>query len=206
MTETVNLYRISYPGYFDDFPNYSVLRKAKTPGAAKYDAFLELSDCDPDMTFGDYLKIAKVRKVGQSTPLPGENPVHSQERIDNVNALIREIGSRGRKFFYCEKHNRFAKFHSASGRLWLEDDYTGQLLIIDDSMPGEHYHFSHGGTLWGLVCDFRDYINGDDEANHNNGYGGLYCPHWGYPEEDMEAIRQKAFELGYLKPRKAATA
>ncbi|OPG98930.1 hypothetical protein B2I21_09885 [Chryseobacterium mucoviscidosis] len=70
---------------------------------------------------------------------------------------------------------------------------------MDESMPDEHYHFSHGGTLWGLVCDFRDYIGGDDDSNHNNGYGGLYCPHWGYPEGDMKAIRKRAEELGYLK-------
>jgi hypothetical protein len=60
--------------------------------------------------------------------------------------------------------------------------------------------FSSGGTMWGLVQDFRDYIFGDDDANHKNGYGGLYCKHWAYPEEDMEEIRAVAEELGYLKP------
>lgn len=204
MAEAMNLYRITFPGHFEDYPDYSVLRKAKSRGTAKYNSFLEFSDCEPDMTFGEYLKIARVCKVGQLELLPGEVVLHSQERIDIVNALIREIGNRGRRFLYSAKYDRFAKFHSASGLLWLEDDYTVQLLIMDKSVPGEHYHFSHGGTLWALVCDFRDYINGDDDANHNNGYGGLYCPHWGYPEEDMQAIRQRAIELGYLKPREAA--
>lgn len=199
--EAINLYEISYPGYFDDYPDYSVLKKAKSAGSAKYNAFLSFSDTDPDMTFGDYMKIVKVRKVGQSTPGSNEKPFQGQNRIDIANTLIREIGSRGRRFLYSNKHDRYAAFHWAGGRLWLTDDYTGMPLLMDESMPDEHRHFSHGGTLWGLVCDFRDYINGDDDANHNNGYGGLYCPHWGYPEEDMKAIRSLASDLGYLKER-----
>ncbi|WP_411552221.1 hypothetical protein [Paenibacillus lautus] len=195
----LNLYEISYPDYFEEFPDYSVLKTAKSAGAAKYDAFLSFSDTDPDMTFGDYVKIVKVRKVGQSTPGRNEKPFPGQNRIDIVNTLIREIGSRGRRFLYSSKHDRYAAFQWAGGRLWLIDDYTGMPLLMDESMPDEHYHFSHGGTLWGLVCDFRDYINGDDDANHNNGYGGLYCPHWRYSEEDMQAIQQRAIELGYLK-------
>ncbi|GIP08824.1 hypothetical protein J1TS5_09940 [Paenibacillus macerans] len=200
MSDAINLYEISYTGYFDDCPDYSVLKKGNTPGAAKYAAFLEFSDCDPDITFIDYLKIVRVRKIGQSEPLPGEPPFREQHRIDIVNEIIREIGRRGRRFLYSIKHDRFAYFFGASNKLWLMDDYTGELLLMDKSMPGEHYHFSHGGTLWGLMCDFRDYINGDDDANHNNGYCGLYCGHWGYPDEDMQAIRQKAIELGYLRP------
>ncbi|OMF00440.1 hypothetical protein BK124_11430 [Paenibacillus amylolyticus] len=124
-----------------------------------------------------------------------------QDRIENVNSIIRKIGSLGRHFLYSEKHERFATFHWADGNLWLVDDYTGRPLLMSKSIPGEHYHFSHGGTLWGLVCDFRDYILGDDDANHNNGYGGLYCPHWGYPEDHMEFIREYAKSIGYLKPR-----
>lgn len=201
MSEALNLYEISYPGYFDNYPDYSVLKKAKSAGAAKYDAYLSFSDSDPDMAFFDYLKIIKVHKVGQSAPSKNEEPFHAQHRIDVINTLIKEIGSRGRKFLYSSKHDRYASFHWADGRLWLTDDYTGVPLLMDESKPDEHYHFSHGGTLWGLICDFRDYINGDDDANHNNGYGGLYCPHWGYSKEDMQAIRQLAVDSGYLKPR-----
>lgn len=204
MSETLNLYEISYPGYFPEQPDYSVLQTTQSSGSAKYDAYLSFSDYDPDMTFFDYLKIVRVRKVGQSTPLPNEVPFVAQNRIDIVNALIKEIGSRGHKSLYSIKNDRYAAFHWAGGRLWLTDDYTGAPLLMDKSKPDEHYHFSHGGTLWGLVCDFRDYINGDDDANHNNGYGGLYCPHWGYPEEDMQAIRKLAIDLGYLKPRRDA--
>ncbi|MHA6530216.1 hypothetical protein [Paenibacillus sp. BAC0078] len=206
MNETLNIYKISYPDYFDEYPDYSVLKTAKSSGAAKYDAYLSFSDSDPDMTFFDYLKIVKVRKIGQSVPAAKESPFPASDRINVVNELIREIGRRGRRFLYSDKHDRYAQFYWAGGWLWLTDDYTGTPLVMHESFPDNHYHFSHGGTLWGLVCDFRDYINGDDDANHNNGYGGLYCQHWGYPEEDMQAIRQVAVELGYLKPREAATA
>ncbi|MGR6763173.1 hypothetical protein ACU1JV_15150 [Paenibacillus sp. T2-29] len=198
--EALNLYEISYPGFFDDCPDYSVMKTAKSASAAKYDAYLGFSD-GYDMTFMEYLRIVKVRKIGQSVPVRSEKPFIGQERIDIINQLIREIGSRGRRFLYSKQHDRYASFHWAGGRLWLTDDYTGAPLLMDESKPDEHYHFAHGGTLWGLMCDFRDYINGDDDANHNNGYGGLYCPHWGYPAEDMQAIRKKAIELGYLKPK-----
>ncbi|MFS0858316.1 hypothetical protein [Paenibacillus taichungensis] len=198
--EAVNLYEISYPDFFSDYPDYSVTKTAKSAGAAKYDAYLGFSD-SCDITFKDYLKIIKVRKIGASVPTRNEKPFPGQDRINLINNLIREIGGRGRRFLYSSKHERYAAFHWAGGNLWLTDDYTAVPLVMDKSLPDMHYHFSHGGTLWGLVCDFRDYILGDDDANHNNGYGGLYCPHWGYPAEDIEVIRAYATELGYLKPR-----
>jgi len=34
---------------------------AKTRSEAKYDHWLRISDCDPDLTFGDYLRNARVR-------------------------------------------------------------------------------------------------------------------------------------------------
>lgn len=196
--EAMNVYEISYPNFFSDAPDYSITKTAKSAGAAKYDAYLGFSDAY-DLTFKEYLKIIKVRKIGGSVPAKNEKPFGDQNRIDTINTLIREIGSRGRKFLYSSKDERFAAFHWANGTLWLTDDYTGLPLIMDKEVPDTYYQFSGGGTLWGLVCDFRDYILGDDDANHNNGYGGLYCPHWGYPDEDMEAIRQRAKELGYLK-------
>ncbi|MEK8128690.1 hypothetical protein WMW72_12315 [Paenibacillus filicis] len=201
----MNLYEVSYPaGMWGDHPAYSKLKTAETSGSAKYDEFLEASDCW-DLTFIDFCKQIRVRKVGQSTPMPGSAPFKSPERIELINKLIQEIGRRGRKFLYSKKHDRFAAFHWANGRLWYTDDYTGVPILMEPGKQGktreQKQAFSHGGTLWGLVNDFRDYIFGDDDANHNNGYGGLYCPHWGYPLEDMEAILQKSIELGYLRPR-----
>ncbi|WP_274362734.1 hypothetical protein [Paenibacillus thermotolerans] len=201
---SINLYEVSYPeGMWGDHPAYSFLKTARTAGAAKYDEWIEVSDCW-EMSFIDLCKQIRVRKVGQSEPLPGSAPFERPERIELINRLIREIGSRGRRFLYSKKHDRFAAFHWANGWLWYTDDYTGEPILMVAGKEGktreQKHAFSHGGTLWGLVNDFRDYIFGDDDANHNNGYGGLYCPHWGYPKEDMGAIQQLAIDLGYLKP------
>lgn len=202
---STNLYEVSYPAdMWGDHPAYTRLKTAKTPGAAKYDEYLSASDCW-DISFIDFCKQVRVRKVGQSIPLPNSAPFEHPERIELVNRLIREIGSRGRRFLYSKNHDRYAAFHWANGRLWYTDDYSGEPLLMAAGQEGktreQKHAFSHGGTLWGLVQDFRDYIFGDDDANHNNGYGGLHCKHWGYPPEDMEAIRALAVKLGYLKPR-----
>ncbi|ETT30702.1 hypothetical protein C161_27398 [Paenibacillus sp. FSL R5-192] len=197
--EAMNVYQIQYSAaHFDEA--FTTFQIAPTPGKAKSAEFRSFSDYDPDAKYLEFLKMVKVRKIGQSTPKRNEAPYPGQDRIDLINELIRVIGRSGRKFLYSKQHNRFAAFHWADGQLWLVDDYTDRPLLMDESVPGQHYHFSHGGTLWGLMCDFRDYILGDDDANHNNGYGGLYSPHLGYPEEDMDLIRAYAIEIGYLKP------
>lgn len=46
-----------------------------------------------------------------------------------------------------------------------------------------------------LVKEFREYIKNGQPRE----YSGLYSPHWGYPEKEMEVIRKKAIELGYIK-------
>ncbi|MBJ8083173.1 hypothetical protein JDS82_18520 [Bacillus cereus group sp. N14] len=60
-------------------------------------------------------------------------------------------------------------------------------------------YFSSGGTMWGLVKDFTHFIYGNDDSNGLNGYSGLYCPHWGWPEEEVKKMREYAREIGYLK-------
>ncbi|MED1955083.1 hypothetical protein [Brevibacillus centrosporus] len=121
------------------------------------------------------------------------------QRIEIVNKIIKEISQRGRGFFYSKAKERLAYFVQGERTLWFVDEYTGIPIKMVKGQMSNDRSFSHGGTLWGLVNDFKDFINGDDDANHNNGYGGLYCPHWGYPPEDMEAIQKLAIELGYLK-------
>ncbi|ERM19016.1 hypothetical protein [Brevibacillus laterosporus] len=125
--------------------------------------------------------------------------LNKQQRIEIVNRIIKEISHRGRGFFYSKDKERTAYFVQGERTLWFIDEYTGIPIKMVKAQMYNDRGFSHGGTLWGLVNDFKDFINGDDDANHNNGYGGLYCPHWGYPEEDMEAIQKYAIELGYLK-------
>lgn len=40
--------------------------------------------------------------------------------------------------------------------------------------------------MWALVKDFTHFIYGNDNSNGLNGYGGLYCTHWGWTEEAMK--------------------
>lgn len=127
------------------------------------------------------------------------------ERIEIVNSLISKIGETGRDFLHSKTKKRTAYFVFDGRSLWYIDHYSGVPLKM---VKGTAYktekqsrYFSSGGTMWGLVNDFKDFIYGDDDSNHNNGYGGLYCPHWGYPPEEMEIIRKFAIEIGYLKER-----
>lgn len=128
------------------------------------------------------------------------------ERIEIVNELIREIGSTGRRFLYCTQHERYAYFAYDGRTLYFVDHYTGMPLRMKKDTGHmtsiQSYNFSSGGTMWGLINDFKDFINGDDNSNHNHGYGGLFCPHWGYEEHEMAIIKATARELGYLPKKK----
>jgi len=126
-----------------------------------------------------------------------------EQRVEIINQIIKEIASRGRKFFANKETGAVASLHIMNRKIyykteWVYAGITDICLSVPDYRNPKGWY--HGGTLLGLVRDFCDYINGDDKSNDNNGYGGLYCPHWGYPDEDMKAIQQKAIELGYLKP------
>lgn len=124
------------------------------------------------------------------------------ERIDIVNKLIKKIAENGREFLHSSTHERYAYFSYDGRSLFYIDHYTGVPLRMKKGAAHktevQRMNFSSGGTMWGLVNDFKDFIYGDDDSNHNNGYGGLYCPHWGYKEEEMESIREYAREIGYL--------
>lgn len=121
-----------------------------------------------------------------------------QERIETVNKIIEAIASTGRRFFYNKGNDFTAKIILKKGRLFLIDDYTQQEIYLHMPDYRRWRNFSHGGTMQGLVRDFKDFIMTGEYSNHNNGYGGLYCPHWGYSKEEMKTIQDKAVELGYL--------
>ena len=120
-----------------------------------------------------------------------------QDRIEIVNEIIKEIASRGRNFFKYK--DRVAYLFLKNGRLYMKDEYKEKDLALSTKHGYPPKGFTHGGTLWGLTKDFKDFIQTGEYSNHNNGYGGLYCPHWGYSKEDMKAIQDRAKELGYLK-------
>ena len=119
-----------------------------------------------------------------------------KDRIDVVNQLIKTIASLGRKFF--NHKSNIAYVFEKNKRLYMKNEYNGAEMCLSTRYchPSRMWH--HGGTLWALVQDFKEYIITGKRKNGTNGYGGLYCPYWGYPEDDMEAIVTKAKELGYL--------
>jgi hypothetical protein len=117
-------------------------------------------------------------------------------RVKICNAIVQEISRRGRNFFHHK--GRTARFElSARGRLFWVDEYKGDNVNVYNKVTGRK-KFTNGGTMWALVLDMVDFIQQGKYSNHNHGYGGLYCPHWGYPEEDMQAIQKLAKEMGYL--------
>lgn len=117
-------------------------------------------------------------------------------RIKIVNQIIQEIASRSRKFFA----GKFgvAEIFQKNNRLYMKNEYNGTEMFLNTKFgyPPKGWH--HGGTLWGLTKDFKDFITTGEKSNHNNGYGGLYSTYWGYSEADMLAIQEKAKSLGYL--------
>jgi len=128
------------------------------------------------------------------------------ERIAIVNEIIKTIAFNGRKFFLNKKDNDVAYFFEKNGRLFMFNEYNKTEMYLHTKYGYPPKRFHHGGTLWGLVKDFKEYIQKGGYKNHNNGYGGLYCNHWGYDEESMSQVRQTALRLGYLKPKSSACA
>ena len=124
-----------------------------------------------------------------------ENKTH-QDRIKIVNEIIEEISNRGRQFFRYK--GEVAKIFEKNNRLYMYNEYNQKHMCLYTKFgyPPKHWH--HGGTLWGLTKDFKDFIITGEKSNHNHGYGGLYCPHWGYSKSDMKIIQEKATQLGYL--------
>lgn len=124
-----------------------------------------------------------------------------QDRVAIINQIMISIGSKDRRFFYSKKNNRYAYLSIAkSGKIYYHCEHSPDIPICM-SVPETRKpkNWQHGGTLLSLVRDFCDFIRTGEDSNHNHGYGGLFCPHWGYEEESMKEIRQVAYELGYLK-------
>lgn len=121
-----------------------------------------------------------------------------ENRIIIVNQIIKEIALHGRGFFLNKKDADMAYIYQKDGRLYMHNEYNKEKMYLQTKhgFPPKNWH--HGGTLWALIKDFKEFITKGGKTNHNNGYGGLFCRHWGYPERDMKAIQEKAQKLGYL--------
>jgi len=118
--------------------------------------------------------------------------VSRKERVGIVNEVMKEIANRGRKFFYHE--GKVAEIVD-KGRIYYKAEY-GRKELLCLSVPDyrKPKGWFHGGTLMALVKEFRDYVK-DGKSRE---YSTLYSPHWGYPEDDMKAIREVAVRLGFL--------
>ena len=109
-----------------------------------------------------------------------------EERIKTVNQIIEVIASRGRKFFAYE--DRVAFIHQKGKKYFYHCEYKDWDVCLSVPNYMQPKKWCHGGTMLGLVKDFVDYIKTGEKSNHNHGYGGLYCPHWGYPEDDINYL------------------
>lgn len=117
------------------------------------------------------------------------------ERMKKVNELIEVIASIDNRFFYTDKYDRVAKFvEGKTTTLWFEE-YTGKIISITDENRNK---FTHGGTLWRLVNDFKLWIlTGDYEEK---GYWGLNSiRHWGYSDDGVAKVMAKGREIGFVK-------
>lgn len=115
------------------------------------------------------------------------------ERMNKINELIGVIADTDRRFFYAE--SRISQFVN-DNKLFFIDKYTNKRIY--PYLISKHISFSDGGTLWALVNDFREWIITGKRSNGNNGYGGLYCTHWGYTIDGMDKVINKAKAIGYL--------
>lgn len=122
-----------------------------------------------------------------------------EQRTETINKIVYAIANSGRNFFsYNGKEDRFLL---KTGKVYIADAYSGNEICVDtkNGYPPKGFHM--GGTMWGLTKDFAKFIHEGGNTNHVHGYGGLYCPHWGYPESAMTKIQSLAIELGYLQTK-----
>lgn len=131
-----------------------------------------------------------------------------EKRCQLANELIEMIGNCGRKFFNYEDSTNWknekgimSHFKLKNNRLYFVDGYI-QRDIYAYSYRHFGRKFTQGGTMQALILDLSEFIRSGEATNAKNGYGGVYCDHWGYPEEDMIKIRNKAVEIGFsLSPQ-----
>lgn len=132
------------------------------------------------------------------------------ERAKMVNELIKFIadidiactGKSSAMFFSDESRkgtqNHYASFIFEGKTLYYIDNYTEEKVSVRTA--SKHQGFSSGGTMWGLVSDFKEWIKTGEPSNGIHGYGGLYALNWGssIPLLVRDMIINKAKEIGFL--------
>lgn len=122
------------------------------------------------------------------------------ERMNKVNDLIKVIANTDRKFFNHENRENGEISHFIDGnKLFFLDGYTHKKIYPYGN--SEWYEFCEGGTMRGLVQDFREWIITGKYSNGKNGYGGLYSASWGYSIDGMDKVISKAKEIGYIQEK-----
>lgn len=116
------------------------------------------------------------------------------QRMNKINSLIGVIASVDRNFFSSK--NGTCKFIELKTTVKFLDGYSQKKITVTDRRKDRN--FSHGGTMWGLVKDFKEYILVGGNTNGENGYGGLYSTCWGYSIEGMDKIVSYGKEIKFL--------
>lgn len=124
------------------------------------------------------------------------------ERLEEANALLRLIGSHGRRFFWCNDDSPdgyYAHFTFNDGRLYYVDEISKKSIYLGRTLFGNNWpFFSHSGRVRALVESIRDYILRGTPVPHNkiatprdwdNSRAGNI---WGYSKEAAAAVRQAA--------------
>lgn len=139
--------------------------------------------------------------------MPAENKLAAKrQRCEQVNQAIQIIASHGRRFFFCQQKQTYASIQvDDRGKVWFIDDYSQKRIYTHPTPWGGRWKgFSRGGTLKGLVEQFRDYICTGKQIN--SVYLGLQRSWdesniWGYDEEGMRSVRDHAGLLPiFLQP------
>jgi hypothetical protein len=132
-----------------------------------------------------------------------------QQRVAEVNNVIKAIAAHGRRFFHYGGSNvydratknttfvpadRTAYLELRRGRVYIIDEYSQKAVYTHETknIPNSWRGFTHGGTMRRLVEEFRDYIL--TGAQLHPGYVGLEREWqkgdvWGYGKEALAAVR-----------------
>ena len=127
------------------------------------------------------------------------------ERVEHANALIKVIAEHGRKFFYYKGTIATLELDK-NGKVWVVHEYTKARIYTHSQ--GSWRGFHHGGTLYRLVCQMRDYITKGKQLSiewiaptpWNQEDGDI----WGYGKEAAAAVRAAAAQLPIIKQEDAA--
>jgi hypothetical protein len=121
-----------------------------------------------------------------------------EDRLSQVNEIIKVIGSHGRRFLSENSDRRtpvenpfFAHFFvDKRNEIWYVDRYSRKSILVRHK---DWTGFSDGGTLRDLVKMFANYIHGGCEIN-KRAFGPFpewACGGdiWGYGKDEMQKVR-----------------